>query len=166
MFIFGLHSTSDDWPLCWSHYRCRVRLQDWLHSGDEFSIAFKVNYILEDLLPVMVTSRYLIYDLKCWNLHPWALADLRGGMPPYGTNFFFIFAYIFKEKHPRRRSTPRLTDPSPPMGNPGSVTAGGSIFILGKTCSDCIFIRAKDAAAFLSFYNVCLCAGSLVFVTP
>ena len=34
-----------------------VRLQDWLHSGDEFSVAFKVNYISEDLLPVMVTSR-------------------------------------------------------------------------------------------------------------
>ena len=45
------------WQLCWSHYRWRVRLQDWLHSGDEFSIAFKVNYILEDLLPVTVTSR-------------------------------------------------------------------------------------------------------------
>ena len=27
-------------------------------SGDEFSIAFKVNYISEDLLPVTVTSRY------------------------------------------------------------------------------------------------------------
>ena len=27
-----------------------VRLQDWLHGGDEASIAFKVNYILEDLL--------------------------------------------------------------------------------------------------------------------
>ena len=37
-----------------------MRLQDWLHSGDEFSIAFKVNYISEDLLPVMVTSgRYV-----------------------------------------------------------------------------------------------------------
>ena len=33
------------------------RLQDWLHSGDEFPIAFKVNYISEDLLPVTVTSR-------------------------------------------------------------------------------------------------------------
>ena len=43
--------------LCWSHYRWRVRLQDWLHSGDEFSIAFKVNSISEDLLPVTVTSR-------------------------------------------------------------------------------------------------------------
>ena len=42
--------------LCWSHYRWRVRLQDWLHSGDEFSIAFKVNYISEDLLLVTVTS--------------------------------------------------------------------------------------------------------------
>ena len=60
MLSFGLHSTSDDWPLCWSIYRCRVRLQDWLHSGDEFPIAFKVNYILEDLLPVTVTSRFLI----------------------------------------------------------------------------------------------------------
>ena len=40
MFIFGLHSTSDDWPLCWGIYRCRVRLQDWLYSGDEFPIAF------------------------------------------------------------------------------------------------------------------------------
>ena len=67
MIIFGLHSTSDDWPLCWSHYRWRVRLQDWLHSGDEFSIAFKVNYISEDLLLVMVTSSFLITlpaDLK------------------------------------------------------------------------------------------------------
>ena len=33
-----------------------MRLQDWLHNGDEFSIAFKVNYMSEDLLPVMVTS--------------------------------------------------------------------------------------------------------------
>ena len=40
------------------NYRCRVRLQDWLHSGDEFSLAFKVNYIPEDLLPVTVTSRF------------------------------------------------------------------------------------------------------------
>ena len=34
-----------------------VRLQHWLHSGDEFPVAFKVNYILEDYLPVTVTSR-------------------------------------------------------------------------------------------------------------
>ena len=32
------------------------RLQVWLHSGDEFSIALKVNDISEDLLPVTVTS--------------------------------------------------------------------------------------------------------------
>ena len=38
--------------LCWSYYRCRVRWQDWLNSGDEFSTALKVNYTLEDLLPV------------------------------------------------------------------------------------------------------------------
>ena len=56
MLIFGLHSTSNDWPLSWSIYRCRVRLQDWLYSGDEFPIAFKVNYILEDFLPATVTS--------------------------------------------------------------------------------------------------------------
>ena len=37
-----------------------MRLQDWLHSGDEFPIAFKVNYISEDLLPVMVTSHWAI----------------------------------------------------------------------------------------------------------
>ena len=43
--------------LCWSHYGLRVRLQDWLHSGNEFSIEFKVNYMSEDLLPVTVTSR-------------------------------------------------------------------------------------------------------------
>ena len=35
------------------------RLQDWLHSGDEFSIAFKVNYMSDDLLPVTVTSRFV-----------------------------------------------------------------------------------------------------------
>ena len=57
VLIFGLCSTSDDWPLCWSIYRYRVRLQDWLHSGDEFPIAFKVNYMSEDLLLVTVTSR-------------------------------------------------------------------------------------------------------------
>ena len=61
-FLVGFHWTSDDWPLCWSIYKCRVRLQDWLHSGDEFPIAFKVNYMSEDLLPVMVTSRFFI----CW----------------------------------------------------------------------------------------------------
>ena len=40
-------------------------MQDWLHTGDEFSIAFKVNYILEDLLLVMVTSHYFL-----WGPHP------------------------------------------------------------------------------------------------
>ena len=59
VLIFGLCSTSDDWPLCWSIYRYRVRLQDWLHSGDEFPIAFKVNYMSEDLLLVTVTSRWI-----------------------------------------------------------------------------------------------------------
>ena len=49
--------------LCWSHFRWRVRLQDWLHSGDEFSTAFKVNYISEDLLLVMATS-HLVYQPK------------------------------------------------------------------------------------------------------
>ena len=34
-----------------------MKLQDWLHAGDEFSIALKVNYISEDLLPGTVTSR-------------------------------------------------------------------------------------------------------------
>ena len=53
-----------DWPLCWSIYKCRVRLQDWLHSGDEFPIAFKVNYISEDLLLVMATSRLLLCSGK------------------------------------------------------------------------------------------------------
>ena len=65
MLIFGLRSTSDDWPLCWSIYRCRVRLQDWLHSGEEFPIAFKVNYISEDLLPVTVTSCFSCNRLLC-----------------------------------------------------------------------------------------------------
>ena len=64
-FLIGLHSTSDNWPLCWSIYRCRVRLQDWLHSGDKFPIAFKVNYISEDLLSVTETSRlYVTNKLK------------------------------------------------------------------------------------------------------
>ena len=36
----------------------RVRLQDWLHVGDEFSVAFKVNYISEDFLQGMVTSHF------------------------------------------------------------------------------------------------------------
>ena len=40
--------------------RCKVGLQDWLHSEDEFSIALKVNYILEDLLPVTVTSCFIL----------------------------------------------------------------------------------------------------------
>ena len=39
-----------------------MRWQDWLHSGDEFQIAFKVNYISEDLLPVTVTSHFKIFD--------------------------------------------------------------------------------------------------------
>ena len=58
MVVDGFNSDGvlSHWQLCWSHYRWKVRLQDWLHSGDEFSIAFKVNYILEDLLPVTVTS--------------------------------------------------------------------------------------------------------------
>ena len=49
------HPLPLDLPMRW-----RVRLQDWLHSGDEYSIAFKVNCMLEDLLPVMVTSRFRI----------------------------------------------------------------------------------------------------------
>ena len=49
----------------------------------------------------------------------------RGGVPdarpPMGSNSF-IFAYIFTEKCPRRRSTPPLTGACPPTGNPGSAT--------------------------------------------
>ena len=56
-FLVGLHGTFDGWLLCWNIYKRGVRLQDWLHSKDEFAIAFKVNYISEDLLLVMVTSR-------------------------------------------------------------------------------------------------------------
>ena len=44
-----------------------VRLQDWLHSGDEFSIAFKMNYISEDLLLVTVTSRFILYSFELNN---------------------------------------------------------------------------------------------------
>ena len=43
----------------------RVRWQDWLHTGDEFSTTFKVNNISEDLSPVMVTSHYFL-----WGPHP------------------------------------------------------------------------------------------------
>ena len=55
------------------------------------------------------------------------LADLGGvpgarPPPPMGPNSF-IFAYIFTEKCPRRRSTPPLTGARPPMRNPGSATA-------------------------------------------
>ena len=40
-------------------------MQDWLHNGDEFSIAFKVNYMSEDLLLVTVTSRWIVqHDRK------------------------------------------------------------------------------------------------------
>ena len=42
---------------CAGATRLRVRLHEGLHDGYEFSIAFKVNYISEDLLPVMVTFR-------------------------------------------------------------------------------------------------------------
>ena len=60
MDVDGLNSDGGlpHWQLCWSHYRWRVRLQDWLHTGDE--LVFKVNYISEDLLPVMVTSHYFL----------------------------------------------------------------------------------------------------------
>ena len=50
-------------PCWWSHHRWRVRLQDWLHVGDEFSIAFKVNYISEDLLLGTVTFRLNYFSL-------------------------------------------------------------------------------------------------------
>ena len=40
-------------------------MQDWLHTGDEFPLAFKVNYISKDLLPVLVTSHYFL-----WGHHP------------------------------------------------------------------------------------------------
>ena len=59
------------WQLCWSHYRWRVRLQDWLHSGDKFSIAFKVSYISEDLLPVTVTSRSWLYFSPICHKNKW-----------------------------------------------------------------------------------------------
>ena len=40
-------------------------MQDWLHGGDEVSIAFKVNYTSEDTLLVMVTSHFsLIHVLE------------------------------------------------------------------------------------------------------
>ena len=48
-----------------THWRCAGATTDGeiarlATSGDEFSIAFKVNYTSEDLLPVMVTSRLLM----------------------------------------------------------------------------------------------------------
>ena len=46
-----------------------MRLQDWLNSGDEFSTAFKVNYISEDLLPITVTSRLLFFVLQAFKQH-------------------------------------------------------------------------------------------------
>ena len=51
-----------------------------------------------------------------------------GARPPMGPNSF-VFAYIFTKKCPRRRSTPPLTVARPPMGNPGSATAGRTISI-------------------------------------
>ena len=54
--------------------------------------------------------------------------------PPTGPNSF-IFAYIFAEKHPRRRSTPPLTGPRPPTGNPGSATDAACIFTFQFTPS-------------------------------
>ena len=57
------------------------------------------------------------------------MADLGGGgcagrtPPPMGPNSF-IFAYIFTEKHPCRRSTP------PSMGNPGSATGQYDIYCI------------------------------------
>ena len=49
------------------------------------------------------------------------LGGMPGACPPTGPNSF-VFTYIFVEKCPRRRSTPPLTGPRPPTGNPGSAT--------------------------------------------
>ena len=61
---FNLDGVLPHCQLCWSHYRWTVRLQDWLHGEDEVSVAFKVNYISEDLLPVTVTSRLVTLVTK------------------------------------------------------------------------------------------------------
>ena len=84
---FNLDGLLPHWQLCWSYKRCRVRLQDWLNSEGEFSIAFKVNYMSEDLLPVTVTSHYYcrrsLLDhfkmyFRLWKLYPmfmWQFVD-------------------------------------------------------------------------------------------
>ena len=44
-----------------NHYRWRVRLQDCLHGGVEFSFAFKVNYISEDFFTGNGNFSLLLY---------------------------------------------------------------------------------------------------------
>ena len=68
---------------------------------------------------------FFIEQLKS-NYYTGPLADLGGvpgAHPPMGPNSF-VFAYIFTEKCPRRRSMPSLMGARPPTGNPGPATAG------------------------------------------
>ena len=60
---------------------------------------------------------------RIWGGACWAHA------PPRGPNSF-IFAYIFAEKHPRRRSTPPQRVHIPPTVNPGS--AIGTVTLILK----------------------------------
>ena len=57
MLVFGLCSTFDDWLNNLSD-KSHLKCEKWPPNQDEFSIAFKVKYISEDLLPGTVTSRY------------------------------------------------------------------------------------------------------------
>ena len=71
-----------------------------------------------------LTLTLQMQTLSCSKSEACALADLGGcaqHTPPMGPNSF-VFAYIFTEKCPRRRSMPPQRVHAPPTGNPGSAT--------------------------------------------
>ena len=69
-----------------------------------------------------------------------ALADPGGATgihPPTGSNSF-IFAYVFTEKHPRRRSVPPQWLSAPSTGNPGSATGLSVSFLQNGFTKNCM----------------------------
>ena len=68
--------------------------------------------------PILSFSHTFLVKSACIG-SPW---PPMGPCPPMGPNSF-VFTHIFGEKHPHRRSTPPLTGPHTPTGNPGSATA-------------------------------------------
>ena len=77
-------------------------IKDWLHGGNEVSIAFKVNYISEDLLLVMVASHYLTANCAeflvpmnyIFTMRSIFLDFIQGSHRAYGTIYWIMYLSI------------------------------------------------------------------------